>query len=167
MSKKLFRHIRVLAIASALVGFACGAIAYAVIGTASSSANTRSISLTQAGQLRYSLEELLYQQFGGPVASAQANSPSNEIDFNCGNCGPLATEEPFFDVFQLPKGLKSSFELRTVADSSSLYFGNYGVVVEIKGKLIQCGSTGRYPKYLVAYGDSIDLGLTCLQPQSP
>jgi hypothetical protein len=159
----LTRRLRVTVVAMIVVA-SCVVLVGTVASDGPSSASSNEVRLTGGGQLRVSLEELLHQEFGQQMPAVEATL-SGEIDFNCANCGPLAQEDPFLYVFQ-STGEKSPFKLVSPADASSLFFGNYGAVVAIRGKLVQCGTAGGLAEYLVAYSDSIDLGLECQATQA-
>jgi hypothetical protein len=162
--RKASRRIRI-PITACIVAVCCVTLLVGLLSINTGSATSKAIQLTGSGQLRYSLEELLHKEFGQQVPSVLVSPTVSEIDFNCGNCGPLAREEPFGYIFGTT-GTDSPFKLRAIDDVHSLFFGNYGEVIEIRGRPVQCGSARGREEYLVAYGDSPDLVLYCQAPES-
>ena len=127
-----------------------------------SAVSSRTNELTQGGQLRLSLELLLRRSLGAGTPEIQVTS-SNIYNFNCVDCSPLATEQPFVYIFKTDSS-KLHFHLVRVSNPLKLYFGNYGTVVAIKGELIECGASDGQVEYLFEYGDTSNFTLGCATP---
>lgn len=112
-------------------------------------------ALTARGRLTYEFEALLVDTF-----HSKAVSVARGVNFDCAgpDCGPLATQHPYFFTFAHPHGSS----LRTVSRHfGSGAFGNYPVPVRVRGKVVACGE-GR--GFLVTYSEALSFSLACLKP---
>lgn len=127
-------------------------------GGARSSSLSSSPSLTNKGQLLWNLEGLLRRSFPGQQVVSAVLEKGATLNFACGGlCTPLSKFEPYWFMFQSPGG--SSFRLIGRKVASGIY-GNYPLLILIKGHAVACRSGGR--SVLVGYSDAAGLALACV-----
>jgi hypothetical protein len=100
---------------------------------------------------------LLNEAFGGRPVAAHLSARQAALKFACaGDCAPLAYWSPYFFTFSSAR--HSSFHLLAKPFSPG-YFGNYPVLIEVRGRSVACDSAER--RFLIAYRDAVDLALAC------
>lgn len=138
--------------------FVGGWVVSSAVNNSNSSRND-AVHLTAQGELRTSLDILLFREFGNNMPSVKVSN-NGIYNFNCANCGPLSRERPYVVLFR-GSGLVSNLRLVKIKNPTSLYFGNYPIPLAIRGNLIQCGVIGKSREFLITYSESINFWLGC------
>jgi hypothetical protein len=104
------------------------------------SAGTPPPGLSKNGRILWQFEALLHDTFSNRPVCTKGRLA---LSFRSGTCSPLAVYSPYFYVFANARG--SAFHLSSPQKVGS--FGNYPVVVFIRGRPVACNA--RETKFLI------------------
>jgi hypothetical protein len=115
-------------------------------------------SLTRAGRTVWQFEALLFDTFHRRDLAAHYSRSRGSWNFGCaGECAPLSNWSPY--RFTFAEARSSSFHVSQRQIPSGA-FGNYPLIIKIKGHTVACDQSGR--KFLITYGDAVGLWLNCM-----